>query len=110
MWRKWGKTSFAILGGVAALVAVSVALGVYPIGIIVLLAIALTAALSVAWVQHRQSTSTGESPAADPGARRHDARIVAEVRALVSREHIEWLRTWDFGASWQSSSTNPFFK
>ena len=39
-----------------------------------------------------------------------DERIVAEIRDLVPRPSIEWLRDWDFGGNWRSAWEEPFDK
>jgi hypothetical protein len=107
MWQ-WGKTFLAILGAIATVVGVAAIWGLYPIGLIVLLLVALVAAL---WVLYQRDKSSGTVAATpDPRVRRHDSWIVAEVRKLVPRRNIEWLRTWDFGAAWQASLMDPFFQ
>ncbi|HET8586591.1 MAG TPA: hypothetical protein VFM74_01825 [Candidatus Limnocylindria bacterium] len=98
-----------ILAAIGTVVGVATAWGIYPVGVIVLLAVALVGALWVAWLGHRRDhdAATTAPPGPDAAARHHDARIVAEVRNLVTRPNIEWLRTWDFGGSWRDSSVRP---
>jgi hypothetical protein len=100
------RTSLAIIGGVGAVYAVATLWGFYPLGLIVLLVIALVAALYVAQVEHRrastneQALSAGPPSLPDPAERRHDAKVVAEIRDILTRRDVTRLREHDFGALW----------
>lgn len=103
----WLRKVLALIVGIGAVVGVATIWGFFPMGIIVLLAVALLGALWVAWETHRGLT---HATTTDSARRQHDARIVAEIRELITRRNIEWLRTWDFGGGWAAASLGPFFQ
>jgi hypothetical protein len=88
-----------LLGIVTGALAIVTGLGFYPIGVIALLVIALLS-VTAASVQKNRDTL----------ARDHDARVIAEIRGLVPRDSIDWLRNHDFGDQWSPSSVEPFRK
>jgi hypothetical protein len=98
----WASTVIAIIAAIGAIAFVATAWGFFPIGLIVLLTAGLLGAL---WVLHK---ARGTSPTTDHRGRQHDERIVSEVRNLIARRDIEWLKTWDFGGSWRAASVQPF--
>jgi hypothetical protein len=104
MWQGWGKTTLAILGGIGTVIGVATVWGVYPLGVIVLLAVALVAALWNGAMEHRRANAAAviaQAPIApDPRARKHDAGIVLEIRHTLPRRSVTWLRQHDFAASW----------
>jgi hypothetical protein len=104
----WGKRVLAILGSIGT-VSVALAWGFYPVGVIVLLSVAVIGALWVAW-DSQQVPMDRALRGSDPHAQQHDARLVAEVRGLVTRNNVTWLRQWDFGGSWRDEWMRPFIE
>ena len=99
----------AILGGAAAVVWAATTWGTWPVGAVVLLAVLLAAAVSLLWQERRRSQSPGtERP--DQRQHFHDWRIVGQIRDVVTRNHVDTLREWDFGASWRDEWVMPFMR
>lgn len=124
LWQ-WIQRLSAVLGILGTMLAIALAwngirdkssdwLGVfYPEGIIAVLAATAVFAAWVAWRSRRTVRSSSEPPPVtnedEERQRDHDRRVVAEIRRLVSREGIEWLRRWDFGGSWEGEHVNPYY-
>lgn len=95
--------------GAAAVVWAATTWGLWPVGVVVLLAVLLGAAVSLQWQERRRATSPAtERP--DQRQHAHDARIVGEIRDVVTRNHVATLREWDFGASWRDEWISPFMR
>lgn len=102
--KTWLATFIALLAGIGTVVGVATIWSFYPIGVIVVLAAALAAAVWIAWQTSRRAQKV------DPTKRAYDAQIVQEIRGAVDDEDVTWLRGWDFGTSWPPQRIEPFSK
>jgi hypothetical protein len=102
IWQTWYTTALATLAAIGVVAAAATRWGVYPIGVIVLLAAAVTGLLAVV-VQRR-------GRGYDSLAHDHDAWVVSEVRAAVTRNDVRTLTEWDFGGSWRQRYIEPFMQ
>src|SRR5229473_1330411 len=85
--RRWGSQVLGIIVALASVIFVATYWGFYPVGLILLMGIGLVVAL----VLRRQEKNEPPTPSSDlVGQRRHDARLVAELRELIPRQSIEW--------------------
>lgn len=106
--KTFAAVAAGLLAAVASVLGVTQAYGFYPLGLIVLLGVAAAASLATAAeAVRRLRRANANPPTIDPAQRRHDAGIVARVRAQVTRDDIEWLKGWDFGGSWRREDTEP---
>jgi hypothetical protein len=76
----------------------------YPIGVIVLMGVALIAALAVIGYLLRPTKDY-----ANEAEREHDRRIVGDARTYVNRDQVTWLASQDFGAAWEGERVGPFW-
>jgi hypothetical protein len=112
MWKRAVGAVVALIGLVAAIIEIAdawpeswptvrdAAEAIYPLGVIA--ALALTAIGAIAWAVFGRDSYSEEK-------KTHDGQIVTEIRDLIPRRSVEFVRDHDFGAVWRGESMDRFY-